>query len=118
MNISNCASALPLQAFSVDHLTLVLQPISQPLSLPCFYIKIVNFSNYAIFISYDGVEPNDYIPAQDDLELYSMVNRNKLVAPLWETGLKIYAAFEDLPIGIITGNIYIIGYTYYTQKGT
>ena len=48
------------------------QPLN-PLGLPaaCFAIRVVNFSNIAIDISYDGVVAHDWIRADSELYLYA-----------------------------------------------
>ena len=41
---------------------------------PIFFLRIINDSNEAVTISYDGVNDNDYIPANSVLEVPAQAN--------------------------------------------
>jgi len=71
-----------------------------------FFIRIVNASSAAITISYDGVNDNEYIPANSVFELPSQTNS--------QPGAHI-ALFPKLTVVYLkgtagTGNIYLSGY--------
>ena len=81
----------------------VLQLITDAdgLAQACFMIRIVNDSNVPIFISYDRIHANDYIRANDSLNL-NMTPYN------FRKGLPISVA-GAAGIGLITLSGYYVG---------
>ncbi len=71
-----------------------------------FFIRIINASNTAITISFNGVDDNEFLPANSVFELASQTNSqpNAQVA-LFSKGTIVYVKGTAG-----TGNIYISGY--------
>lgn len=88
------------------------------IELPCFCLRVTNAGNYAVYVSYDGVNYHDYLSADSFFEVNTVLNHQNLNVPHWEKGQKIWLASPDYPyakpaIGIIT----ISGYSYFNEKG-
>jgi hypothetical protein len=122
MNHAAFVTPILLDSAAIDSLTDVLSPICAPLPAPCFYLKIINVSNYAVYISFDGIEENDYIPADDtvNLKFDTVFNRQIMVYPTWPEGQKIYASIVNWPFGKLppSGSIFVTAFTSFTEKGT
>jgi hypothetical protein len=59
---SNSVKALELSTFDAAALTSSYQSMNAPgLAEACFMIRIVNNSNVAITVSYDGITDNEYV---------------------------------------------------------
>ncbi len=71
-----------------------------------FFIRIINASSVAITVSYDGINDNEFIPANSVFELPSQTNSqpNAQVA-LFSKGTVVYVKGTAG-----TGNIYLSGY--------
>jgi hypothetical protein len=87
---------------ALQDLTDVFSPISvipaqNKIPVPCFYLKIRNRSNYAVYISFDGATIHDYIPIYSNLEIDTMFNKQKLVTPLFQQDQIVYAAVVGFP---------------------
>jgi hypothetical protein len=71
----NSVKALVLATFSSASVTGSYQAInSSGFAHPVFFLRIVNDSNKAITISYDGINDNEYIAANTTFELPSQTN--------------------------------------------
>ena len=68
----------------------------------CFLIRIINASNVTVLISYDGILPNDVIPAGQVLQVSAQANAlpNGYVA-MFGKGQKVYAASAIAGIGFV-----------------
>lgn len=76
---------------------------------PIELLKIINTSDVDVFISYDGVYPNDIVMAHDQFDLYLQTNaRSKSHVALMEKGMKVYVAWVTNPGK--GGYIYVISY--------
>lgn len=67
---------VPLVCTSVDAATLnpAVFIALKTLESPALYLKVVNNSNTAVIISYDGTTAHDYLIAHDTLELNFQTN--------------------------------------------
>ena len=105
----NRLMAIPLGTFDAATLTAVYQPI-YALGLPhsISLLRIINKSNVAFFLSYDGVTTNDFIDVDSEFELPAQMSsqpRNQVM---------------QIPAGIMlsikwataagVGTIYVSGY--------
>lgn len=71
----NSVKALVLSTFNSASVTGTYQSINSPgFTKPPFFVRIVNASNTAITVSYDGINDNEYIPANGVFELPSQAN--------------------------------------------
>ena len=71
----NSVKALVLSVFDSADMLGTYQSLNAPgLSSPCFFIRIVNASNEAITVSYDGVNDHEYILEDSVFELASQTN--------------------------------------------
>ena len=72
----------------------------------CFLIRIINASNRAVSISYDGILYHDYVPAGETLQLsFQANNRPKSHVNQLAKGTKVYVTGAAG-----TGNVYLAGY--------
>ena len=71
---------------------LLFVPIGAVLNNPTRLLNIDNDTNQAILISYDGVTPQQYIPAQTGLVLDFTSNSGATVFPLMAAGTTIYVS--------------------------
>ncbi len=103
----NSVKALALNSILSSAVTALYVPINgSGFANAPFFIRIINASNMAITISYDGVTDNEYIPANSVFELPSQANA--------QPGAQV-ALFPKNTIVYIkgtagTGNIYLSGY--------
>lgn len=113
MYVKDTIAAIPINALNAGLLLPAFQPLN-PLGLdfPCFLIKIVNDSNVAVSISYDGNVQHDYIAEAETFTFYGQPNNepNNKVS-LFQKGLIIYVAAPAPGMGVIT----LSG--YYHPKG-
>jgi len=98
----------PLLMKSIDSATMTssYQAIdSLGIAKACFLLKIVNASSQAVTVSFNGVDDNDFIPANLPAEYPSQTNAqpNSWVA-LWEKGTKVYVKGTAG-----TGRVYVTG---------
>ena len=72
---SNRLQAIPLGTFNSANLTANYQAL-YPGGLPhaVALLRIINTSNVAIYVSYDGVTNNDIILSGDELNLWAQMN--------------------------------------------
>lgn len=113
MSVTNSVQAIPLTSIDSATLTANYQAINVGgLAAPCFLIRVINASNVPVTISYDGVNDNDYLPANTVLQLNFQANSqpNNQVAKLSQ-GTKISVKGN---VGI--GLIYVAGYTQRNQN--
>ena len=68
MAIKNTVRAIPVTAFDSAALTTPFQ-VFETLPESVFLIRLINQSSVAIFISYDGTNINDVVPATSVAEL-------------------------------------------------
>jgi len=103
----NSLKAIPIVA--IDSATFVAGtyvPFCTGLEQACGIVRIINNCSEDIFLSYDGINDNDFIQAGWEYYLYAQMNAqptsNVALAP---KGMKIYIKANA---GI--GNCYLIGY--------
>lgn len=71
----NSVKAFVLSTLSSASVTGSYQSLNSPgFAKPPFFIRIVNASNQAITVSYDGINDNEYVPANGVFELPSQSN--------------------------------------------
>ncbi len=103
----NYVKAIPITLVDSATLPVGFDPVDpNGLPFPCFLIRIVNASNQPVIVSYDGVTPNDYVPANSFVQLNFQTNSQpgNNVA-LLKKGQVVYIGG---PAGV--GFIYLIGY--------
>lgn len=70
MSVKNFVQAIPNTFFDAAFLNAALQAINpNGLDEACFLIRVINDSNTAVEISYDGTTLHDYIRAGESLQL-------------------------------------------------
>jgi hypothetical protein len=111
-------SVRPIEAifFLGSDLDNVYTSVNRVLGMPCFYIRIVNDTNCAIDISFNGDDDHDLLIAGKSLQLYGQTN-NQLPGNVanfsWDTFLYFRKGqFQAAPAGLIV----ITGYTSYKEE--
>ena len=107
----NGIKAIPISTFNSAGLQLLnWLPITPAGGLPnaCFMLRIRNFSNRAVLISYDGVNIHDISPADSEMELPFQQNAqpNNQRAYM-KKGTNVYLIGN--PVGAV-GFIFLSGY--------
>ena len=75
----------------------------------CFWIRIINLSNIALDISYDGVTVHDYIRADSDFFLMTQTNAQpNAFEALMAKGTIIYVSSAAAGIGRIILSAYYV----------
>ena len=116
MAVINRVYANAYSSLDATLLNIFFQMISPGLDEPCFMLKFVNSSNVNILISYDGIYPNDVVPASSQVVLpFQKNSRTKSDIALMKRGIPIYVAAEEHPGK--TGYIHVISY-YQPVTGT
>ncbi len=79
-------------------------PINGPAGLDqaCFFLRIANNSNVAIIISYDGVNDNEFLRANESINLDVYPNN-------FRKGIRVYVSGAAAGIGTITLSGYYVG---------
>ena len=104
----NSIRAIPLTQLDAATLLITYQPVN-PGGLPeaCIILRIINGSNVAIAISYDGITDNDTLAANQTLQVNAQTNSQPAAqVSLWPKGTVVYA--RSLVAGI--GNVNVAGY--------
>jgi len=103
----NYVAAIPMTSIDAATFTGNYQAINAA-GLPeaCMLVRLINDSNRDVTISYDGVNPHDYVPSTERLELNLQANSqpNGYVA-LLKQGTVLYVA-----AAAGTGFVYLAGY--------
>ena len=107
---SNRLYPLPLSVFDTGTLTNAYQLVTiTPFSEPCNLIRIVNTSDVAVMISYDGVTDHDVIRKDKTVAISAQLNKR----PAWPhtkfvRGTKVYVKYI---LGASKrGHLRVIGY--------
>lgn len=103
----NSVKALAINSILSSAVTALYAPLNGSgfTSAP-FFVRIVNASNMAITISYDGVTDNEYIPANSVFELPCQANAQPgAYVALFPKNTIVYVKGTAG-----TGNIYLSGY--------
>lgn len=76
MAVKNIIKAIPLTTFNSAAVAVGYQAINGPngLDFPCIILRINNASNAAITISYDGLTDNEYLAANQVLQIEAQTN--------------------------------------------
>lgn len=83
---------IPLQKKNSSDINSVFKPMDEfGLGERCYFLRIVNDSDKAIEISFDGFEMNEYIPAGKQIEIPGAIYSNPQVRQaVWPKATKIY----------------------------
>lgn len=106
MAVRNTVMAIPYKTRAAATFNGTFQNIGTPLEEPCFMIRVVNESDTDVQISYDGINPNDYVITKTQVTLNFQTNGqpNNYLANL-PKGMQIYVR------GLAgNGNVFLIGY--------
>lgn len=115
MSVKN--SVYPLEYFTIDVSTIgagVWSPVNSPgFIYPVFLLRLVNDSNVDVFVSYDGSTFNDFVPANESVQLnFQTNNRPDNHVALMAKNTIVYVS------GVAgVGTFYVIGYAQRNQNG-
>ena len=96
-------------SFVASSLTNIFQPINPGgITAPCFLLRIVNDSAVGVYISYDGVIDNDYIPPKTSLEVPGSWGWQEMgTMGTWRKGTIVYVSGSA---GARDSFIHLLGY--------
>ena len=93
MSVKNCVKALPISFVDTATLSAVTFTPIGTLANPVFLIRFFNPSNTNVFISYDGINPQDFVPSGGgilELNFQNNAQPNNFLANLAK-GTTVYA---------------------------
>jgi len=106
---SNRIAALEMASIDSGTLTGGFDLLYDKLGHACSIIRIINASNKAVTISYDGTTDNDYIPATNTLHLYLQASK------MPNGNLALLAKRTKIYVKGVAGTGFIYATGYYTD---
>lgn len=94
MSVKNCVKALPLSILNTATISAVTFTPIGTLAKPVFLIRFFNRSNTDVFISFDGIDPQDFVPSGGgilELNFQNNAQPNNFLANLAK-GTTVYAS--------------------------